>query len=232
MIPQNFKSSKKKNKKWQIFVAFFFVAIILVCVSLYAIKSHHNKNSFFSTYFISKENTEKIQEKKMTTIQKAATGFFAHMRFTDTPLDMNTLSFKDIQGKDHTLAEFNGKPILINLWAIWCMPCRTEMPDLAQLKRELGGENFDVIAINIDKAASSEKIQQFLQDIHADNLVYYRDETMNIFNDMRKQGIALGLPVTLLIDKNGYLIASYNGAAPWANDDAKTLIKAVMKEAQ
>ncbi|WP_039758763.1 TlpA family protein disulfide reductase [Bartonella queenslandensis] len=232
MIPQIFNSSKKKNKKWQIFIASFFIAIILVCISLYAIKNHHNKSTSFSTNFISKENTENRQDKKIMAIQKAATGFFAHMRFIDTPLDMNTLSFKDIQGKDHKLVEFNGKLTLINLWAIWCAPCRTEMPELAQLKRELGGENFDVIAINIDKAASPEKIQQFLQDIHADNLVYYRDETMSIFNDMRKQGLALGLPITLLIDKNGYLIASYNGAAPWANDDAKILIKAVIKETQ
>ncbi|WP_254473820.1 TlpA disulfide reductase family protein [Bartonella sp. B1098] len=230
MIPQSVNSQKKKNKKKIIFIVSFF--IILVGVSLYAIKNHHNKmvSSFANTF--SKEKTEKIQNKKMMTIQKAATGFFAHMRFMDTPLDMNTLSFKDIQGKDHTLAEFNGKPILINLWAIWCVPCRTEMLELAQLKRELGGENFDVIAINIDKAASVEKIQQFLQDIHADNLVYYRDETMSIFNDMRKQGLALGLPITFLIDKKGYLIASYNGAAPWANDEAKALIKAVIKEAQ
>ncbi len=154
------------------------------------------------------------------------------MRFVDTPADMNQLSFKDIQGKDHKLAEFTGKPLLINLWAIWCAPCRTEMPELAQLKREMGGENFDVIAINVDKIASSEKIQKFLQDVHADNLLYYRDETMEIFNNIRKQGLALGLPVTLLINKEGYLIASFNGAAPWANDDAKTLIKAVMKEAQ
>ncbi|WP_375703213.1 TlpA disulfide reductase family protein [Bartonella sp. AD13SXNS] len=232
MIPQKFNSPKKKNKKRQIFIASFFVVIIFVGISLYAIKSYHDKSGASYATFISKENIEKVQDKKMTAIQKAATGLFAHMRFTDTLLDMKNLSFKDIQRKDHTLADFTGKPILINLWAIWCVPCRTEMPELAQLKRELGGENFDVIAINIDKAASPEKIQQFLQDIHADNLVYYRDETMNIFNDMRKQGLALGLPVTLLVDKNGYLIASYNGAAPWANDDAKALIKAVMKEAQ
>ncbi|WP_175868630.1 TlpA family protein disulfide reductase [Bartonella gabonensis] len=232
MIPQNFDNQKKKNKKKIIFITSFLATMILAGVSLYATKGSHDKSAGLIANSLSKENTEKVQNKKMMTIQKAATGFFAHMRFIDTPLDMNTLSFKDIQGKDHALAEFNGKPILINLWAIWCVPCRTEMPELAQLKRELGGENFDVIAINIDKAASLEKIQKFLQDIHADNLVYYRDETMNIFNDMRKQGLALGLPITFLIDKNGYLIASYNGAAPWANDEAKALIKAVMKEAQ
>ncbi|MET3589115.1 thiol-disulfide isomerase/thioredoxin [Bartonella silvatica] len=165
-------------------------------------------------------------------IKTAAKGFFTHIRFADKHYDMNKLSFKDMEGNNHELVEFTGKPILVNLWAIWCKPCRTEMPELAQLKRELGGENFDVIAINTDTTASPEKIQKFLQDVHADNLLYYRDETMAIFNTMRKQGLALGLPITLLIDKNGHLIASYNGQAPWANDDAKALIKAVIKEAQ
>ncbi|WP_156851219.1 TlpA disulfide reductase family protein [Bartonella refiksaydamii] len=226
MIPQ---TQKKKNKK-KLFIASFFVIVILAAISLYAIKSPHDK--IMSSFTISGKNAEKTQEEKITAIRKAAKGFFTHMRFADTLSDMNQLSFKDIQKKDHKLAEFTGKPLLINLWAIWCAPCRTEIPELAQLKREMGGENFDVIAINIDKTASSEKIQKFLQDVHADNLLYYRDETMDIFNNVRKQGLALGLPVTLLINKEGYLIASFNGAAPWANDDAKALIKAVIKEAQ
>ncbi|WP_317993992.1 TlpA family protein disulfide reductase [Bartonella gliris] len=232
MIAPIFISKNNSNKKRQSFFAFFIIAL-----SLYATTNHDNKREFFFSYFISEAkaqqtNTEKTQMEKIEAIKKAAKGFFAHMRFTDTPSNMTQLSFKDIQGKEHKLAEFTGKTILINLWAIWCLPCRTEMPELAQLKRELGGENFDVIAINIDKAASPEKIQQFLQNVHAENLLYYRDETMDIFNNVRKQGLALGLPITFLIDKEGYLIASFNGAAPWANEDAKALIKAAIKEAQ
>ncbi|WP_208435453.1 TlpA disulfide reductase family protein [Bartonella phoceensis] len=231
MIPQTLINQKKKNKK-RFFIASFFVAVILIVVSLYAIKSPYDKIESFFTAFISGEKSTKVPEEKMTTIRKAAKGFFTNIRFADTPSDVNQFSFKDIQGKEHKLSEFTGKPLLINLWAIWCAPCRTEMPELAQLKHELGGENFDVLVINTDKTAPPEKIQQFLQDVHADNLVYYRDETMNIFNNLRKQGLALGLPITFLVDKKGHLIASYNGAAPWANDDAKTLIKAVIQEAQ
>ncbi|EJF74643.1 TlpA family protein disulfide reductase [Bartonella alsatica] len=229
MLFQTFINRKKKNKK-RLFTAFFFIAMTLAAVSLYATKNSYNRIVPFFTNSISEKNTEKIQEEKMILIKKAAKGFFANMRFAEIPYNMNKLSFKDIQGKEHTLDEFTGKPLLINLWAIWCLPCRTEMSELAQLKRELGGENFDVMAINIDKATSPEKIQKFLQDVHADNLLYYRDETMAIFNSVRKQGLALGLPITFLIDKKGYLIASFNGAAPWANDDAKALIKAVIQE--
>ncbi|UTO28354.1 TlpA disulfide reductase family protein [Bartonella harrusi] len=233
MIPQNFTNQNKKNKK-RLFIASFFAVLLLAAISLYALKSRSDKREFSFTNFISGEKTAKVQkgqEEKMRAIRKAAKGFFTHIRFADTPSDMTQLSFKDIQGKNHKLSEFTGKPILVNLWASWCVPCRTEMPELAQLKRELAGENFDVMAINIDKTASPERIQQFLQDVHAENLLYYRDETMDIFNNVRKQGLALGLPITFLIDKKGHLIASFNGAAPWANNDAKTLIKAIIKEA-
>lgn len=227
MTSQNSISPNKKNKKMKIFIISFFVVIIFAII-LYALKNPHDKRTALFTNFISGEKTKKIQEEKIATIKEAAKGFFTNIRFADRIYDIKPFSFKDIQGKEHTLAEFTGKPLLINLWAIWCAPCRMEMPELAQLKYEMGGKDFDVIAINTDQTASSEKIQQFLQDVHADNLVYYRDETMNIFNNVRKQGLALGLPITLLIDKNGYLIASFNGAAPWSNDDAKTLIKAVI----
>ncbi|WP_019222991.1 TlpA disulfide reductase family protein [Bartonella rattaustraliani] len=227
MIPHTFT-----KRKIQLSIVSFIIAL-----SLYTIINDHNKRGDFFSNFIStataqETNTENTHAEKITTIKANAKGFFTRIRFANKPYDMNQLSFKDIQGKDYKLAAFTGKPLLINLWAIWCVPCRTEMPELAQLKRELGGNNFDVIAINTDKTASPEKIQQFLKDVHADNLLYYRDETMDIFNSVRKQGLALGLPITLLVDKNGYLLASYNGAAPWANDDAKALIKAVMKEEQ
>ncbi|WP_455480683.1 TlpA family protein disulfide reductase [Bartonella sp. B12(2025)] len=219
------------SKKTQLFITSF------IALSLYAIISQHNKKESLFSNFISvataqERNAGKTQEEKMAAIRKAAKGFFTHMRFADTPYDMTKLSFKDIEGKDHTLAEFTGKPMLINLWATWCIACRTEIPEFGQLKREMGGENFDVMAINIDATASPEKIQKLLHDAHADNLDYYRDKTMNIFNNLRKQGLAVGLPITFLIDKNGHLIASFNGSAPWANDDAKALIKAVIKETQ
>ncbi|WP_455477861.1 TlpA family protein disulfide reductase [Bartonella sp. B10] len=232
MIPHILTNSKNNTRKVQPLIASFIIAL-----SLCAIANNHNKkwsffSSFISTAQAQETNTNKTRSEKMTVIKKAAKGFFTYTRFADIPYNMNHLSFKDAYEKEHKLSEFNGKIILINLWAIWCAPCRAEMPELAQLKREMGGDTFDVIAINIDKMASTEKIQQFLHNIHADNLVYYRDNTMDIFKNMKRQGLALGLPITFLIDKNGDLIASFNGAAPWANDDAKALIKAIIEENQ
>ncbi|WP_455474091.1 TlpA family protein disulfide reductase [Bartonella sp. B30(2025)] len=228
MTSQIFNNFRKKGKKTQ----FFLILLVIVC--LYAAINYIGKKVFFTSHFMSEtteqaQNLDKTQEERIMEIKKASKGFFTHIQFANASHDMRQLSFQDIQGKDHKLAEFSGKPMLINLWAIWCAPCRTEMPELAQLKREMGGDNFDVMAINVDKVASFEKIQKFLYDAQANNLVYYRDSTMNIFKNVGRIFPALGLPVTFLIDKNGYLIASLNGAAPWGNDDAKALIKAVIK---
>ncbi|WP_102829962.1 TlpA disulfide reductase family protein [Bartonella bovis] len=227
MIPQIFINWK--NKKTQCLFTSFIIAL-----SLYATINHDHKTPLFP-HFISvakaqETNTNKIKAEKIIAIKKETKGFFKHIRFADTSYNIGQFSFKDIQGKDHKFSEFTGKPLLINLWAIWCAPCRVEMPELAQLKRDMKEENFDVIAINIDKVASPEKIQQFLREVHADNLTYYRDEKMNIFTNIRKQGLALGLPITLLVDQDGDLIASFNGIAPWANDDAKAFIKTIIKK--
>ncbi|WP_297322598.1 TlpA disulfide reductase family protein [uncultured Bartonella sp.] len=169
-----------------------------------------------------------INKETITKLKQSAHGFFKNMRFADTAYDTRNFTFKDSEGNDHSLKEFSGKVLLVNLWASWCIPCRTEMPELANLKRNIGGDNFDVIAINIDKTATDEKIRNFLQSIKADNIVFYRDQTMTIFNDVRKQGLALGLPITMLIDRNGCILASYNGSAPWSNVDSETLMKTAL----
>ncbi|MDD9329944.1 MAG: TlpA disulfide reductase family protein, partial [Bartonella sp.] len=157
MIHKIFISRKNKNKTTQYFLMFFMIAL-----SLYTtINQNNNRRAFFPN-FISEARAKatdinKKQTEKIGAIKKAAKGFFTHVRFADTPYDMNQLSFKDIEGKDHKLSEFSGKPILVNLWAVWCAPCRAEMPELARLKRDMAGNDFDVIAINIDKNTSAEK---------------------------------------------------------------------------
>ncbi len=63
-----------------------------------------------------------------------------------------------------TLGDYKGKTLLVNLWATWCAPCREEMPALDQLQGEKGGNDFDVVAINID-TGSDDKPKGFLSEI-------------------------------------------------------------------
>lgn len=126
-----------------------------------------------------------------------------------------------------TLGNLAGKTLLVNLWATWCAPCRAEMPALDELQAELGGEDFEVVAINVD-TGSDEKPRKFLGEIGIKSLGYYRDDTIGVFNDLKRRSLALGLPVTLLVDESGCLIANMNGPAEWASDDAKSLVRAAM----
>lgn len=157
------------------------------------------------------------------TVAAAATGAVAAMLPADPPQSLKTLAFNGADGMPTTLEAFSGKTLLVNLWATWCAPCRAEMPALDTLQKELGGENFEVVAINID-TGSDEKPKKFLQETGIDALAYYRDASMGVFNDLKRRGLALGLPVTLLVDGDGCLLAHMNGPAEWASEDAKRLV--------
>jgi thiol-disulfide isomerase/thioredoxin len=162
-------------------------------------------------------------------VGKAARGEVAAMLAADPPQSVTRLAFNTPDGTPATLADFSGRTVLLNLWATWCAPCRAEMPALDELQAALGGEDFEVVAVNVD-TGSDEKPKKFLDETGVENLAYYRDSTLSLFNDLKTRGLALGLPVTLLIDADGCLLAHMNGPAEWASEDAKRLVAAVMGE--
>ena len=138
-----------------------------------------------------------------------------------------TFAFENPQGGTATLQDFAGRPLLVNLWATWCVPCREEMPALNALEKDLGSDRFEVVAINID-TGDDEKPKTFLTETGVNQLGYYRDASMGVFNTLKKEGLAFGLPVTLLMDDKGCLISAMNGPAAWDSEDAKNLINAAL----
>ncbi|MHB0950589.1 MAG: thiol:disulfide interchange protein TlpA [Allorhizobium sp.] len=167
------------------------------------------------------------------TVEKAAslkpytTGDVAAMIAVTEPRMISDVAFKDAAEKDVSLNNFAGKTVLLNLWATWCVPCREEMPALNALQEAEGSDKFQVVAINIDTGAV-DKPKAFLEEIGVDSLGLYRDSTMGVFNTMKKEGLAFGLPVTLLIDGKGCLLGAMNGPAAWDSKDAMALIKAAV----
>jgi len=135
------------------------------------------------------------------------------------------LAFKGPEGKEMTVADLAGKTVLLNLWATWCVPCREEMPALNALQSTMGGSDFEVVAVNID-TGSDQKPKNFYQDYKIDKLAFYSDSSMGVFNSVKKEGLAFGLPATLILDKKGCLIGAMNGPAAWDSEDAKALITA------
>lgn len=159
-----------------------------------------------------------------------AKGEVAAFRVATAPERLDSLAFLAPDGSDMTLAAFAGRTVLVNLWATWCVPCRTEMPALDRLEAALGGENFEVVAVNIDLGAS-ERARAFLDEIGVERLAFYADPSAKLFPALKTRGLAFGLPTTLLIDGAGCRIGSVEGPAEWDSEDAKALIRAALGEA-
>lgn len=163
-------------------------------------------------------------DERVAALTPLATGEVAAMAPEEDRVSVATLSFKDPQGKETSISDFAGRTLLVNLWATWCAPCREEMPALDALQQQAGGEDFEVLTINID-TGEDDKPREFLDEIGVEHLPLYRDASMDIFNELKAQGLAFGLPVTLLVDETGCLLAAMNGPADWASDDALRLVE-------
>lgn len=144
-----------------------------------------------------------------------------------TPRLLPDLVFHDTDGKTRKLSEWRGKTVLLNLWATWCVPCRKEMPALDALEAKLGGDGFQVVAVNID-TRSTEKPKAWLKDTGATTLAYFADPTAKVFQELKAAGKAFGMPTTLLVDPHGCEIASLAGPAEWASPDAVKLVEATI----
>ena len=150
---------------------------------------------------------------------ETASGFAAYIKQA-TPKDLPALTFVDGVGAAKDNAVFKGKVTLLNLWATWCAPCRKEMPELAQLQRDLGGADFQVVSLSQDLKGYGAS-WDFLKQVGANNLTLYADEKGAALDALR----APGLPVTLLLDRDGRELGRLLGPADWAGEAAKTLIK-------
>ncbi|RUU60916.1 TlpA disulfide reductase family protein [Mesorhizobium sp. M2C.T.Ca.TU.002.02.1.1] len=160
-------------------------------------------------------------------IAAKAVGQVAALQPADPPQSLKSLAFNGPDGKPMTIADHAGKTVLLNLWATWCAPCRAEMPALDALQKEKGSNAFEVVAVNVDTGDDT-KPKKFLKEIGVQTLGFYRDPTIALFNEAKTRGLALGLPVTMLIDADGCLIAHMNGPAEWSSPDAKRLVEAAL----
>lgn len=153
-----------------------------------------------------------------------AKGQVAAFRVATEPQSLADLAFTDPEGKPVTLAGL-GKASLVNIWATWCVPCRAEMPTLDRLQAAMGGDGFAVVPVNIDLNAN-ERAKAFLAEIGVANLPFYSDPSGKLFQDLKRRGLAIGLPTTILVDGKGCRVGVLEGPAEWDSDDARALIKA------
>jgi thiol-disulfide isomerase/thioredoxin len=163
-------------------------------------------------------------------IAPLAHGEIAALAVAHTPFRIPDLSFKDAEGRERTLADWRGRTVLLNLWATWCVPCRKEMPTLDALQADLGGQGFEVVAVNVD-TRDAERPLKFLKDTGVTHLAYYSDQSAKVFQDLKSAGKAFGMPTTLIIDRSGCEIGAMAGPAEWASPDGLKLVSAAISSA-
>lgn len=119
-----------------------------------------------------------------------------------------------------SLADFKGKPVLVNLWATWCGPCVAEMPTLDALaKRE--GARLQVLVVSQDDIANKPKIAKVWQERKFERLAPYLDSKSDL-------GFAFGtgmVPTTVLYDAQGKEVWKVIGAMNWDGPRANTLLR-------
>jgi thiol-disulfide isomerase/thioredoxin len=121
--------------------------------------------------------------------------------------DLFSQSMNDVAGKPQALAQWKGKPLLVNFWAPWCAPCVQEMPELSALAAKDGGKKFNVIGIGID---SPSNIAEFASKFKIAYPLYVAG--MSGTDLSRQFGNSQGgLPYTVLIGADGQVKKTYLG---------------------
>lgn len=170
------------------------------------------------------ESGENVKSAKPRGTNPLSTGAMTTFVFKKMPEPLAEVSFLNADGEQVSLKDWRGKVVLLNLWATWCGPCREEMPMLDRLQKELGSDNFEVVALAVDKAGL-EGAGKFFRNINVENLRLFADPTARAGTKLR----SVGMPTTILIDAQGHEIGRLVGPADWDSDDAKRLIAASLK---
>ncbi len=230
--PETEATSKPAEKKpfpvrlaIQIGVAAF--GLYLIGSGLYGLWKGGNPDAPQQAAPLSLAPSCKVDPAILAGMKKAAIGDVAGFSVNAEPKMLGNFTFKAPDGTARAFADFQGKVILVNLWATWCAPCRKEMPALDELQRGRGGKDFEVVAVNVD-TREPEKAPEFLDEIGVTSLTRYQDSSGGLLQDMKKANRAPGLPTTVLLDGKGCELGFLLGPAEWAGKDALALVDAAL----
>ncbi len=158
-----------------------------------------------------------------TALAEMLDGTMQKLVFHPEPQEVDAPQFADFDGADRSLDDFAGQIVVLNFWATWCAPCREEMPALDRLQAELGGDDFAVVAVATGRNPPA-AITRFFAETGLEHLTIYTDPRQEMARNMA----VLGLPITVVLDREGREIARMRGDAHWDSDSAMAMLRALI----
>jgi len=149
----------------------------------------------------------------------------SHFALTEHPQPLPSVAFSDANGKRHTLAEFKGHYVLLNLWAPWCAPCVQELPSMLKLQAAMGGKLI-VVPVDVGRNEAIEAAQ-FLKSHGVGALPVFLDNDIALVRAMK----AYGLPLTVLIGPDGKEVGRAAGGGDWGTPESIAYIQAITARA-
>ncbi|MDE2516443.1 MAG: TlpA family protein disulfide reductase [Rhodospirillales bacterium] len=134
------------------------------------------------------------------------------------------IQFVDVNGKTHSLAEFKGHGLVVNLWATWCAPCVAELPSLAKLAQAVAPQDVAVLPLSSDHGGKA-AVTAFMASHKIEGLPVLLDPEGAVLRAWHVRGI----PTTLLINREGLAVARVEGSVDWATPAAVALVKKLVE---
>jgi peroxiredoxin len=132
-------------------------------------------------------------------------------------------TLRTLEGRTVRLAELRGKKVvLVNFWATWCPPCRLEMPTMQQIYSEYKDKGFEILAVNIEPDAR-QAISDFVKELRL-TFPILLDPDMKVTRKFR----VIGLPVSVLIDRQGIIRAKEIGYHDWTSKASRTQVEKLL----
>ena len=140
-----------------------------------------------------------------------------------TPQPVSELLFSDAGNFPKALSEYKGRVVLFNAWATWCPPCVAEMPSLSALQAQFDVAQMMVLPVSMDRGGV-ERVQKFYADHQISNLPVLLDRELSIPRRLQPRG----LPLSLLINKDGQEVGRAVGGIDWADAKIANTIRAFL----
>ena len=140
----------------------------------------------------------------------------------DQKLAAPELNLQDMDGVKHSIAEYKGKPVIINFWATWCPPCRAELPSMNRAWEKVKDENIEMIAVNVGE--NEDTIFSFMGSFPIDFTVLLAET-----GEITQSWPVKGLPTTLIVDTQGQIVYQAVGGREWDDDNLLDKVRALNK---